>query len=201
MNKSQPFTRRVRVPAALVLAGLSLILLVAPSASADAPSSLTMGPQAMEGNLRVAPGTTLLVGFDFTIPGTHPTANITFVDPQVEFTATCVTGDPGGSFVVGIPTSTYADPSNSSNWYPSGDQHSAAVYQGQLAMPDLCGGGQMSLSQGGTFTTTVNSDVLLKGVHVRWHYSANGTSGSWSGTANVSPDASGGGGGGGVVHG
>ena len=55
----------------------------------------------------------------------------------------------------------------------------------------------MSLSQGGTFTTTVLSDVGLKGVHVRWHYSANGTSGSWSGTASVPPGPSGGGGGGG----
>jgi hypothetical protein len=94
-----------------------------------------------------------------------------------------------------MPTVVYADPASSSSWYPSGDQHSAAVYQGQLAVPDVCGGGQVVLRNGGTFTTTVQSDVAVKSVHVRWHYSANGTSGSWSGTSSVTPIAGGGGGG------
>ncbi len=33
------------------------------------PGSLTMGPQAMEGDLKVSPGTTLKAGYDFTVPG------------------------------------------------------------------------------------------------------------------------------------
>ena len=31
-----------------------------------------------------------------------------------------------------------------------------AVYQGSIAVPDLCGGGQLRLNQGGTFTANVS---------------------------------------------
>lgn len=39
--------------------------------------------------------------------------------------------------------------------YPSGDQSSLLAYQGSIAVPDLCGGGQLRLDQGGTFTASV----------------------------------------------
>jgi hypothetical protein len=44
----------------------------------------------------------------------------------------------------------------SDQWYPSGDQSSPLVYQGSIAVPDLCFGGQLRLNQGGTFTATVS---------------------------------------------
>ena len=44
----------------------------------------------------------------------------------------------------------------SDQWYPSGDQHSPLVYQGSVTVPDLCGGGQLRLDQGGTFTASVS---------------------------------------------
>lgn len=49
---------------------------------------------------------------------------------------------------------------------------------------------------GGTFTADPQSTDTTNAIHVRWHYSANGTSGSWSGTASVVPDAIDNGGGG-----
>jgi uncharacterized repeat protein (TIGR01451 family) len=154
-----------------------------------AGGSLTMGPQAMEGNLIVSPGNTLKTGYDLTIPGTHVANSVTFSSPQVAFTGRCVTGGAAVSFTVPMPTQTYSVPANNSNWFPSGDQQSSLVYQGSLAVPDLCGGGKISLANGGTFTAQVLATVAVPGdgIHVRWHYSANGTSGSWSGTSAVQP--------------
>jgi hypothetical protein len=58
------------------------------------------------------------------------------------------------TFTVPMPTQTYSVTSD--QWYPSGDQSSPLVYQGSVVVPDLCGGGQLSLDQGGTFTASVS---------------------------------------------
>ena len=55
------------------------------------------------------------------------------------------------------------------------------------SIPDLCNGGLVRLQHGGTFTATVASTDTSDKVNVRWHYSANGSSGSWSGTRGVVP--------------
>ena len=171
------------------IALVSLALLVFAAAGDAATGSLTMGPQAMEGNLVVTPGTILQAGYDFTIPGSHPATTVTFAAPQVVFDGVCTSGGAHVTLTVPMTTQSYADAAGSSSWLPSGDQHSPLVYQGALAVPDLCAGGSIRLAQGGTFTTQVFADVPVpgNGVHVRWHYSADGTSGSWSGTAAVQP--------------
>jgi len=124
--------------------------------SAVCPSSLTMGPQAMEGDLKLSPGTTLQVGDDFTVPGNHASFSLTVNNPQVVFAVRCVSGaTPSAStFTVPMATQTYA--LTNDQWYPSGDQHSPLVYQGSIAVPDLCAGGQLRLDQGGTFTASVS---------------------------------------------
>jgi len=38
------------------------------------------------------------------------------------------------------------------NWYPSGNQSSPLVYQGEVGAPNLCGGGQLRLDEGGTLS-------------------------------------------------
>jgi hypothetical protein len=146
-----------------------------------------MGPQAMEGNLKVNPGTLLLAGYDFTLPGSHPAIDVLFASPMVTFEAQCVSGAGGGTIVLPMAGSFTTVPQNSSAWYPSGDQHSPAVYQGSIMVPDLCGGGTMTLKSGGTFTADLQASDTSRAVHVRWHYSANGTSGSWSGTGSFLP--------------
>lgn len=124
--------------------------------SAVCPTSLTMGPQAMEGDLKVSPGTTLKVGYDFTVPGNHASFSLTVSNPQVVFAVACVSGaTPSAStFTVAMPAQTYAVTND--QWYPSGDQSSPLVYQGSTTIPDLCGGGPLRLDQGGTFTATVS---------------------------------------------
>jgi hypothetical protein len=54
-------------------------------------------------------------------------------------------------------------------------------------MPDLCSGGQMTLKDGGTFMAFLMSDDTTDKVNVRFHYSANGSAGSWSATTSVIP--------------
>ena len=182
-----PGFRRVPAPALAGLVAALLVLSAAAAIGAGPPGSLSMGPQAMEGNLQLAPGTVLSVGYDFTMPGNHPGATVSFLAGSVAFEATCASGPGGATIVVGLPDASYTDPEDSSAWYPSGDQHSPAVYQGATNIPDLCNGGLVRLQRGGTFSATVTSTDTTDKVNVRWHYSANRTSGSWSGTRGVVP--------------
>jgi hypothetical protein len=150
--------------------------------------SISMGPQAMEGNLRVMPGVILSAGYDLTVPGSHPAETVQLVGPTVVFHARCISGGGGDAIVLPLAGDPLSIPQGSSAWFPSGDQHSSLVYQGWVAVPDLCNGGEMSLSQGGVFTADLQATDTSHSVHVRWHYSANGTSGSWSGTGGFMPD-------------
>jgi DNA-binding beta-propeller fold protein YncE len=119
--------------------------------------AVTIGPQAMEGNLIVKPGDTLNVGYDFTMPGSHPAATLGFFNTTVTLQAACAPGTGGGTITVNVPAQQYTDPMNSSAWYPSGKQQDPSVYQGSISVPNLCGGGSISLKQGGTFNATVGA--------------------------------------------
>jgi len=120
-----------------------------------------MGPQAMEGDLKVSPGTELIAGYDFTLPGNKTSVSVTVNNPQVVFTVHCVSGDtPSQStFTVSMTSHTYS--ATDSQWYPSGDQHSSLVYQGAITVPDLCSGDQLRLNQGGTFTANLDDGATL----------------------------------------
>jgi hypothetical protein len=150
-------------------------------------STVRMGPQSMEGDLKLAPGTLLGVGYDFTLPGSHPQVTVKTVGSSVRFTAGCATGSGGGVIVVAIPDSSTTVPASSSAWYPSGDQHSSLVYQGSITVPDVCHGGVVRLQQGGTFVAGFASSDGKTKVNVRWHYSAKGSAGGWSGTQSIVP--------------
>ena len=123
--------------------------------SAVCPSSLTMGPQAMEGNLKVWPGTTLAAGYDFTVPGNNASLSLTVVNPQVVFAVGCVSGaiPSQPTLTVPLPSQNYSF--SGSQWYPSGDQQSPLVYPGSVTVPNLCGGGQVRFDRGGTFTASI----------------------------------------------
>ena len=59
---------------ASLFAAVAAILLVAFPLLA---TPISMGPQAMEGNLKLSPGDLLMAGYDFTIPGSHRAATST----------------------------------------------------------------------------------------------------------------------------
>lgn len=123
--------------------------------SAVCPGSLAMGPQAMGGDLKVSPGTRLEVGYDFTVPGNHASFSLTVSTPRVVFAVACLSGatPSARTFTVAMPDRTYQVTTD--QWYPSGDQSSLLAYQGWIAVPDLCSGGQLRLDQGGSFTASV----------------------------------------------
>src|SRR5262249_11411604 len=112
--------------------------------------------QAMEGDLKVSPGVTLKVGYDFTVPGNKASLSLTINNPQVVLTVRCVSGaSPSQSTeTVSMPSQTYSVTND--QWIPSGDQHIPLVYAGWMTVPGLCGGGQLLLDQGGTFATNVS---------------------------------------------
>ena len=177
---------------AAVVPTSALVLLSALPLLANA---ISMGPQAMEGDLKVSPGTILRAGYDFTIPGSHPADTVQLVNATVTFQAGCASGAGGGTFVVFLSGNPMTVPANNSDWFPSGDQQSPLVYQGSIAVPDLCGGGVVRLQTGGVFSADLQASNTRLSVHVRWHYSANGSSGSWSGTGSFVPGPLQGGGG------
>jgi outer membrane protein assembly factor BamB len=164
------------------------------TATLHVASQLVMGPQAMEGDLKLTPGAggiTLKVGYDFTIPGKHAAETVSVNGAYATFNYTCLSSAGkaiagGGTIKATMTDSSYLDPSNSSAWYPSGVQSDPSVYQGSYTvLPGLCGSGNtVRLRAGGTFYAGVSSSGTDE-INFRWHYSAADSSGGWSGTTSV----------------
>src|SRR5206468_3830657 len=98
--------------------GRLALLVVALAAGFLSPSSvladpISMGPQAMEGDLKVSPGDVLMAGYDFTIPGSHPAITVQLVNPAVVFQAQCVSGGDAGTIVVPLASGPIPVPQNS----------------------------------------------------------------------------------------
>jgi phospholipase C len=113
-----------------------------------------MGPQAIGGTLQLTPGTTLRVGYDFTLPGNNTSLTMTVRAAQVSFAVICVSKAvvPSVSTLT-VPMRAQTYQITGSQWYPSGAQSSSLVYQGSISVPALCGpAGAISLATGGTFT-------------------------------------------------
>jgi probable HAF family extracellular repeat protein len=151
-------------------------------------TALTTNTQAMNGDMKVAQGSTLSAGYDFTMPGTHPSATVGFLGAQVTFQATCASGTPGSmTITVNIPDQSYVDPPSSPAWYPSSNQNSSLTYQGSATVPSFCDAGALvRFQQGGTFSTHVTSTDISDKVNIRWHY-MDGTGGGWSGMYSITP--------------
>lgn len=126
------------------------------TAPTPCPGSVSIGPSAMDGNLTVQPGTTLRAGYDFTLPGTKNATTLTVGRPGAVFAVQCASGaaPTANTLTVPMPTQSYAV--NGVKWLPSGDQSDPSTYQGSVTVPNLCGGGALSLSRGGTFTASLS---------------------------------------------
>src|SRR5438876_2496318 len=140
----------------------------------------------MEGDLRVAPGTSLAGGYDLSMPGHHAAATVSVLQAQVQFSATCASGSGGGVFMVPMGDQSYVIPASSTSWYPSDHSNDPATFQGSGAVPDLCNGGLVRLRLGGVFEAGIGSTDTVDRVNVRWHYSTTGQ-GNWSTIQAVVP--------------
>ena len=156
----------------------SAIYYVVPATS---PTSTTKA-QAI-GDVKVAPGSTLTAGYDFTIPGKHPATEVLFVDGQVTFDATCVSGsgrraDHGAAAEPGL----------------SGRRERERLVPERRpeVAPHVPGISHRSRplwrrrdpARQGTFSARVLATTTPVKVDYRWHY----LSGGWSGTYSVTPD-------------
>jgi hypothetical protein len=109
----------------------------------------------MEGSLKVNPGSSLKVGYDLSVPGNSSKVAFSVNSPSIVFTVACVSGRPSSStFTATLPSQTYAF--SDSGWYPSGSQSGSENYQGSVSVPNLCHGGQLLLSAGGTFGSSTS---------------------------------------------
>ncbi len=142
---------------------------------------------SMEGNLPIAASSTVKAGYDFIIPG-GDAAYETFTDAGVTLNVICP-GNSDRTLTIALPTQTYDDVGGvgrgPATWLPSASQSSSLVYQGST-VSNVCGTQTGHASQGATFTAEVCSTDSVDPVAIRFHYSDN-TSGSWSGTASVTP--------------
>jgi len=154
----------------------------APLVSPSGVGTVSLGPQAMQGDLKINPGDVLRAGFDFTMPGSHPATTAVFTSGYVALLVTCPNGS-SPPLTIPIHDQTVVDPQDSTAWYPSGDQSSPLVYQGTLIAPDLCAGAVMDDARGALFTTAFAATDTVDRFSFRFHYADNSTSGGWSGTA------------------
>ena len=174
-----------------LVAGLAPTSIQAANAGAPPPvipsgaGTVAIGPQAMEGNLRIHPGDFLLAGFDFTMPGNHAGATVFLSSAYVSLLVTCADGS-SPALAIPLRDQTMVDPAGSTTWYPSGDQSNSVTYQGDLTAPDLCGGGVMDDARGALLTTAFLSTDTVDKYNFRFHYSDH-SAGAWSATKSASP--------------
>jgi hypothetical protein len=162
---------------------LSLLAAAFVVALPSSGSATPIKPPGGGESFNIRPGDSFRVGYDFTIPGNKSPVTVTWSNPQAVVSFTCPGGG-SGSFTIPMPN--YSVTVSDSAWYPSGDQHSALVYQGSITAPDGCGGGQVMKQQKiATFTADVTSSPSGVKVSYRFHDVDNNASGSWSSTQSV----------------
>ena len=103
---------------------------------------ISFGPQAMEGEQRLKPGTEIKGGWDFKITDFHTTKwNVTFAEGRIIFRhVACEKGETPLKELLEIPLPKEVYNSVFINeWFPSGEQSNALVYQGKATIPAICG--------------------------------------------------------------
>ncbi len=103
---------------------------------------ISFGPQAMEGEQRIKPGTEIKGGWDFKISDFHTTKwNVTFAEGRIIFRhVACEKGEKPLKELLEIPLPKEIYNNVLINeWFPSGEQSNALVYQGKATIPAICG--------------------------------------------------------------
>jgi hypothetical protein len=178
-------------------------------------SSISMGPQSMQGDLKGTAGDWLDVGYQFNYAGKHPASTVSFQSNQFTFAVACSDGSTPtqSTFVVSAPDASYPVGVNDNTNYPAGSTKSAATYEDAVQLPPLCGttADNIRLQKGGTFTSLLSATDTADKVQIQWHYvdtgagkkanssincsslaqnpdpGLNDCQGGWSGTLNTAP--------------
>jgi hypothetical protein len=92
------------------------------------------------------PGTTVTVGYDFSLPGNKSTVTVVYGSPFAVFELTCLDGTNVTPFAAPLPSQAYAV--NNGAWIPSANPNDPLTYQASFTVPDICGGGKVRLTKG-----------------------------------------------------
>ena len=111
---------------------------------------VAIGPQAMEGDLRVKPGEKVKVGYKFKLPYNSSHHKVTVSHAQIVFTPRCGDNPSTGPLVVVIPLKTYEVFDD--HWIPARKHYNPLTFQAEFVVPDLCNGEDVRFDKGGTFT-------------------------------------------------
>ena len=180
-------TRTIAAAAAATLGlALSLMFGAGPASAVPAcptePSNGVCIPAqgGMEGNLQMAPGSTLWAGYNFAT-GAGATS-MTVTDGIVYFDLSCSGNTTPNPSVLSItfPQQTYASP------FPT-SQSDPATFQGSTTVPDACNGANVHVGvpDAGPFSATFWGNGSGS-FNVQFHYHQNNTSGaSWSASKSV----------------
>jgi hypothetical protein len=95
----------------------------------------------------VNPGTTVSVGYDFSLPGNKSTVTVVVGTPHAAvFKLRCPSTPTITPFAVLLPSLAY--PVSGNSWVPSANPNSPLTYQANFTVPDVCGGGKVLLTDG-----------------------------------------------------
>jgi hypothetical protein len=137
-------------------------------------SNISMGPQAMQGDLKVSTGDWLNVGLQISYPGKHPALTVALQNNTFTFAVTCVdkSAPTQSTLVVTAPDQSYSIAANDTGSFPAGGAAAAATYQGGAQLPALCGSkaNNIELKTGGAFTALLSGTDNTDKVQVQWHY-------------------------------
>lgn len=137
-----------------------------------------------DAHLVIEPGKTVIAGYNFKIPGSHPTTDLILLNGTVTIHVTCP-DNTIQNVVIPLKLQTYTDPLNSSAWYPTSVQSDPAGFQGSAQVPStLCGGQSGVATTGATFSGYFSSLPVGQCPNVRFHYQMKpiGAGANWSNT-------------------
>jgi serine protease AprX len=125
---------------------------------------------SLANDIQISPRDTIEAGHVFNMPGTHPQATISGLGAEVVLPVSCTPyGAATGWITVGIDGGPYNLAQNSTATVPTGDETSAASFEGSIKAPDLCSGGVM-YNRLATYSAEITSTDTNDPVDVRFHY-------------------------------
>jgi len=138
------------------------------------------------------PGSTVVAGYDFKVPGSDTTmVQITGAYEQLTISCANHATPTVSSIMVPMPDVTYTAPfPQSQGWVPTGNQSNHASYEGSFVLGDYCNGGTIRVGQPGQmlFAAQVQWNGTSS-LSFRSHYNdgSYSKSGSWSATIGIKP--------------
>jgi hypothetical protein len=174
-----------------VLCATALAAVAAPAASAHMVSITT------DDHEDIQPGENVAAGYAFRVLGNHPDIRVLMANATVALTGTCQGTGQAATLPIALLPGPYdvPDGGGTTDDLPSGDESSAASYQGS-AVVDVCGNKRFEVTRQ-TFTADVQARPTDNDLQVKFHWIASGSQNckassgcdaSWSGKVKVTPD-------------